>query len=100
MKIIIFYNGKTGFTKRYADWIAEELHCDIKVYKDFEKTEISADDTVIFGSRIHAGRIEHLSKVKSRIKDNLIVFAVGATPVAAENADWIMKKWDSPTEPS
>ena len=29
MKIIVIYKSKTGFTKRYAEWIAEELKCDI-----------------------------------------------------------------------
>lgn len=26
---LIIYKSKTGFTKRYATWIAEELHADL-----------------------------------------------------------------------
>ena len=91
MRVILFYNGKTGFTKRYADWIAQELNCEVKPFKDFEKTKVGEDDLVIFGSRIYAGRIERLNKIKSRVKDNLIVFASGATPITAENS--ISKIW-------
>jgi len=91
MKIVLFYNSKTGFTKKYADSIAQELDCDVKPYKDFEKTPINADDIVIFGSRILAGRIEYLDKVKARVKSNLVVFAVGAAPADAEST--INKLW-------
>lgn len=30
MKTIIIYKSKSGYTKKYALWIAEELICDIK----------------------------------------------------------------------
>ena len=91
MKAIIVYHSKTGFTKRYADWIAEELRCDVKPYKDFIKDTVDANTVVIFGSRVHAGRIQHLNNVKSRIGGNLIVFATGATPASAENV--VNKIW-------
>ena len=97
MKVILVYNSKSGFTKRYADWIAEETDCDVKPYRDFEQMDIGAEDIVIFGSRVHAGRIEHLNKVKARMgrhpKQNFIVFATGATPAVAEDA--VQKIWDS-----
>ena len=91
MKTILFYNGKTGFTKQYADWIGEETGCEVKPFKDFAKAEIGAEDLVIFGSRVHAGRVSHLNKVKARLSRNLIVFAVGAVPATAENV--IAKMW-------
>ena len=37
MEITVYYNSKTGFTKKYADWIAEELKCDVFPFKDFVK---------------------------------------------------------------
>ena len=97
MKSVIVYYSKTGFTKRYADWIAEELHCDVIPYKDFMKGAADVNATVIFGSRVHAGRIHHLNNVKARMSGNLIVFAIGATPASAENV--IHKIWaDNLTE--
>jgi len=95
MNIIVVYNSKTGFTKRYAEWIAEELKCRILPYQDFSKPVVEQNDIVIFGSRVHAGKIEYLDKVKGMFRDrpgqSLIVFATGATPAAAENA--INKIW-------
>ena len=95
MKTIIVYNGKTGFTKRYADWIAKELKCSILSYKDFTKKVIEENDIIIFGSRVHAGKIEHLKKIKSQFvnksRQKLIVFACGATPVFEKNT--IDKIW-------
>jgi len=85
MKIILVYNGKTGFTKKYADWIAEEITCDIRPFKDLSKLSVGADDMVIFGSRVHAGRVEHLNKVKSRFGQQLVIYAVGATPASVEH---------------
>ena len=39
MEIIVTYNSKTGFTKKYAQWIAEELNCPI-----FEATKIKKSE--------------------------------------------------------
>ena len=88
MSIIIIYNSKTGFTKKYADWIAAELNCSVLPYKDLPKATITTDDIVIFGSRVHAGKIEHLNKVKLRFvnKQSFIVFATGATPASETKA--------------
>jgi menaquinone-dependent protoporphyrinogen IX oxidase len=93
MKIIVICNSKTGFTKRYADWIAEELNCNVLPYNDMPNTVINANDIVIFGSRVHAGKVEHLDKVKSRFgnQHNLIVFATGGTP--ASEVTTIEKIW-------
>ena len=94
MKICVVANSKTGFTKRYADWIAEELSCAVIPYTDFTKSMADENGLVIFGSRLHAGRIEYLNKVKPLFENSfskLIVFAVGAAPVSATSA--INKFW-------
>ncbi|MCL2698643.1 MAG: flavodoxin domain-containing protein [Oscillospiraceae bacterium] len=95
MKIIIVYSSKTGFTKKYADWIAEELKCKTLPYSDFSESIINEYDIIIFGSRVHAGKIEHLDKMKSYFNDKpgkeLIVFATGGTPNAAEEV--VNKIW-------
>jgi len=97
MKIIIVYNSKTGFTKIYADWIAEELSCKTLSYNDFSEVIIKEYDIVIFGSRIHVGKIEYLDKIKScfdsKPDKELIVFATGGTPCAAEEV--INKIWSN-----
>ena len=39
MKTIIVYSSQTGFTKRYADWLAEELGADAITLDEAKKTE-------------------------------------------------------------
>ena len=34
-KIIVLYKSKTGFSKKYAHWIAETLNCDIASLDNF-----------------------------------------------------------------
>jgi menaquinone-dependent protoporphyrinogen IX oxidase len=93
MKTYIICNSKTGFTRRYADWIAEALGAAVLPYKEYAKTAISAEDCVIFGSRLYAGQIEHLGKMKARFRRHrrFIVFATGAVPAGATDA--IARMW-------
>ena len=94
MKIYIICNSKTGFTRRYADWIAGETGGIVVPYKELGKAAINPEDTVIFGSRLHAGRIEYLDKIKARFgKHRLIVFATGGAPNDAAEA--IEKVWNT-----
>ena len=90
MKTYIIYNSKTGFTKRYADWIAEELGLGAQPYKGFDIKALNGDDTVVFCGRIMAGKIDCLKDLKKLLSEkqvnSLILAAVGATPAASEAA--------------
>ena len=39
MKKIVVYQSGTGFTAKYANWIAEELGCEAKEYKKVKENE-------------------------------------------------------------
>ncbi len=39
MKTIVIYTSQTGFTKRYAEWLAEEMSADLFDLKDVQKNE-------------------------------------------------------------
>ena len=83
MKIVIIYKSRTGFTKQYAKWICDELQCEMVDYSDAGKLNLNKFDIVIYGGRVHAGKIDRLSKVRELLKNKkckLIVFATGATP--------------------
>ena len=44
MKIVIFYDSKTGNTKKLADVIYEECHdLDVSIYDDYNDNVLSAD---------------------------------------------------------
>ena len=64
MKILLIYKSKTGFTKKYAKWINEEIACDIVNIFNIQHVNFKNYDVVIYGSRIHAGRIDGLKKIK------------------------------------
>lgn len=89
MKTLIVYNSKTGFTARYANWIAEEINCTVLPYKNLTDAAINESDIIIFGSRVHAGRMEYLNGFKSRLGSHpgkiIVIFASGAAPAAAGN---------------
>ncbi len=88
MQIHIICNSKTGFTKRYADWIAKEIDAVVLPYSELPHTNIDINDVVIFGSRLHAGKIEYLEKIKRRFINHrhLIVFATGGVPASVTGA--------------
>lgn len=88
-KIIVIYKSSTGFTKKYAEMIAEELHCPLADYKSVTEKMLSEYDIIIFGSRAHAGMIDGYQKMKKMFQksnvDKIILFVTGASPNAAED---------------
>ena len=44
---VVIYKSKTGFAKKYAEWISEALKCDIK-----ENTKLSLDDLIQYDTII------------------------------------------------
>lgn len=84
MKTVVIYKSKTGFTKKYAEWIAEELSADI-----FNVTEITIDtlkeyDTVIYGAGLYVvgiNGVKFITKNLDKLKNKKIaVFATGVSP--------------------
>ncbi len=41
-KTAVIYKSKTGFTRKYAQWIAEETGCDLFPYEQREKVDFPA----------------------------------------------------------
>lgn len=84
MKRIVVYKTKTGFTEKYAHWIAEDLGCEAVRLEKFSASQMSRYDVVIFGGGIHAGTINGIGFVKNNLSalenKKIIVFATGATP--------------------
>lgn len=93
MKSIVIYKSKTDFSKKYAQWIQEELQCDMKPFEHMNKLNLSTYDVVLFGGGIYAGKVNGLNTMKKLdLGKRLIVYATGATP--AETDD-IKKMWSN-----
>lgn len=85
MKTIVIYNSQTGFTKRYAQWIAQKTNADCIEYGKAKNMNLDSYDTVVFGGWAVAGSISKLKWFKKNISrwsgKKLVVFCVGASPI-------------------
>ena len=84
MKNIIIYQSSTGFTRQYAEWIAESMQCEARDLKQVKANEISQYDRVIYGGWLMANTVSGLDKVKAMNPKNLVVYSVGMSSPCAE----------------
>lgn len=88
MKAVVIYKSKTGFTKKYAQWIAEELHGDIFDVSKADINMLKDYDTIVYGGSLYASGIlgvKFILKNLDKLKDKKIaVFATGASPSREE----------------
>lgn len=84
MKTVILYSSKSGYTRKYAGWLSEELSAEVMDIRKADIQKLAACDLVIFGGSLHAVGINGLEKFKRIVRSNgikrVIVFAVGASP--------------------
>lgn len=96
MKTIVIYNSQTGFTKRYATWIAEKSGADCCELSEAKKKNLDCYDAIVFGGWACAGGISKLSWFKGNInkwKDKkLIAFCVGGSPLENPAIEPTLKK--------
>lgn len=83
-KVAIVYKSKYGATKKYAEWLSEDIKADLYLQDKCKIENIKEYDTIIYGGGIYASGIAGLSFIKknySKLKDKtIIIFAVGASP--------------------
>ena len=81
-KILIMYQSKYGATKKYAEWLSEDLSCDLIETKKADINKIKEYDTIILGGGIYASGIAGISFLKKNYEKladkKIVVFAVGA----------------------
>lgn len=96
MKTIVIYNSQTGFTKRYAQWIAEATGADCLELSAAKKKNMAAYEAIIFGSWACAGSISKLSWFKAHLDEwsgkKLIAFCVGASPIESPEIESGLKQ--------
>ena len=94
---IVIYNSQTGFTKRYAQWIGEDLECECVELGDASKLDFDKYSTIIFGGWALAGSVSKLKWFKNNMKKwndkRLAVFCVGGSPNDNPEIEVAMKKW-------
>lgn len=96
MNAIVIYNSQTGFTKRYAEWIAEATGADCLELSAAKKKNLTTYEAIIFGGWACAGSISKLSWFKNNagkwVDKKLIVFCVGGSPIDNPEIEQFLKQ--------
>lgn len=96
MKTAVIYNSQTGFTKRYAEWIAEAAGADCLELSAAKGKSLDAYDAIVFGGWAHAGSISKLGWFKGNIGKwegkKLIAFCVGGSPMESPEIEPALKR--------
>ena len=87
MKTLIIYTSQTGFTKKYAGWIAERMGADTLELKEARKKDagfFAGYDAIVYGGWAIAGNVakskwflDHVGAWKDK---RLAIFCVGGSP--------------------
>ena len=92
MKTLIIYTSQTGFTKKYAGWIAEKMNADLLELKEAKKKDdafYKPYEAIVYGGWARAGNLVKskwfLGKAPAWKDKRLAVFCVGGSP--NENPD-------------
>ena len=92
MKTLIIYTSQTGFTKKYAQWIAEKVSGDLLDQKDARKKSrefFDEYDAICYGGWAMAGSVVKskwfLEKAADLKSKRLAMFCVGGSP--SDNPD-------------
>ena len=98
MKTLVIYTSQTGFTKRYAEWISEELNADIYELKDVKKKTndfFEPYEAIIYAGCCMAGMVVKVKWFFERAaywnNKMLSVVAVGASPNDNPEVDEFLK---------
>ena len=96
MKTIVIYHSKTGFTKRYAEWIAEATGADCLALSEAKNQNLAEYEAIIYGGWACAGSIRKIKWFKSNIEKwtnkRLIAFCVGASPIENPEIELALKQ--------
>ena len=90
MNILVSSGSKYGTTKRYAQWIAEELACDLADSRELTPERLKPYDVIIHGGGLYAGGlcgintiVKHFDVISGK---QIILFSCGlADPEDPEN---------------
>lgn len=92
---IIIYSSKTGFTKRYAQWISEALSCECVEVEKAGKLDFSSYTTIIFGGWVLGGTLMKADWVKNHLEQwknkRIAAFSVGGSRMEDIRVDAILE---------
>ena len=102
MKTLIIYCSKTGFTRKYAQWLRDDLDCDCVPFAERHSAGLDQYGAVAFGSGCYVGRINKLGWFKRQMPGlegkKLAVFFTGAMEPAPSDVRRLERVYFSPKE--
>ena len=95
-KIAVVYRSKSGFTEKYAKWIAEAVNADLLKGEETKIEDLLKYDTIVYGGGLYAVGINGVKRITNnleKLKDKkIIVFGLGASPVRPEIYEEVKNK--------
>lgn len=91
-KIAVIYQSHYGTTKKYAEWIAEELEVELVKRKDAHPSLLGKYDLVIYGGGLYAGGILGVDLVAKNPCKSLVLFTVGLADPTVTDYSAILNK--------
>lgn len=92
-KIAIVFKSKSGFTRTYAQLLAEELKGDLLEAAKVKAEDLLNYDTIIYGGGMYAKGINGVKLITKNYNlfknKKIILFAVGSTPIREETTQLI-----------
>lgn len=84
-KVAVVYRSKSGYTEKYAKWIAKAVNADLFRGEKTQAEDLLDYDTIVYGGGLYAVGINGLKLITDnydKLKNKkLIVFGLGASPV-------------------
>lgn len=98
---IIIYRSKTGFSRRYAQWLAEELACQALDYRERSRLRLAEYGAIILVGGLYAGQMAGLGWLKKQLPrlqgKRVAALAVGCAPMDTPDLPQSMEKLFGPT---
>ncbi|MBP5385634.1 MAG: flavodoxin [Lachnospiraceae bacterium] len=98
MKTLIIYTSQTGFTKKYAQWLAERMQGDVLDLKAAKKKGASfydAYEAIVYAGWVMAGKVVKADWFFGKAPDwkekRLAIMAVGGSPNDNPDVETAMK---------
>jgi len=102
MKTVVIYKSRTGFVRKYAEWIAEELGADLFEASRIKPAFLASYDAVVFGGGLHVVGIDGVKLITQNLDKlagkKLAVFASGASPGREEDLAEVKAKNFTPEQ--
>lgn len=91
---IVVYRSKTGFTRKYAEWIAEELECECVPFESVTHEQLARYRSVVIGGCVRYEAVDAAKQIADMIAGlpDVVLFIVGATPMTDRKATGYMLK--------